>query len=162
LAAVAQLTQQMKTLPPMVSTVPVAQDESELHPIEAMECLDWLNGSEGQKFKYGTPEQRAAYQNMHLHWSEHTAMAKKIAIANAPPPPQKPPSESISIDISKMPPNVAVAGLAKAGIQATVTDFQQHAADQLNQAVQKKAIPAALAEHNKPPQGGEQPRQLRR
>jgi hypothetical protein len=89
-------------------------------------------------------------------------MAKKIAIANAPPPPQKPPSESISIDISKMPPNVAVAGLAKAGIQATVTDFQQHAADQLNQAVQKKAIPAALAEHNKPPQGGEQPRQLRR
>jgi len=164
LAAVAQLTQQMKTLPPMVSTVPVAQDESELHPIEAMECLDWLNGSEGQKFKYGTPEQRAAYQNMHLHWSEHTVMAKKIAIANAPPPPQKPPSESISIDISKMPPNVAIQALAKAGIKGTTQDFAQHSADQLNQAVQKKAIPEALKEQ-KPapaPQGGEQPRQLRR
>lgn len=140
---VQQMQQMEKTLPPMVSTVPVAQDESELHVIEASQCLEWMNSTEGQKFKYGTPAQRAAYQNVHLHWTEHVAMAKKIAAANAPPE-NKPPSESISIDVSKMPPNVAVQALAKASIQATAADFQQHAAEQLNQAVQKKAIPEAL------------------
>jgi hypothetical protein len=168
-AMVQQLQQQQKALPPTVSTVPVAQDESELHTIEAGECLDWLNGSEGQKFKYGTPKQRAAYENIHLHWTEHMAMAKQIAAANAPP--DKPPSESISVDVSKMPPNVSIQALAKMGIKSTPTDFAQHAADQLNQAVQKKAIPEALKGEKPPkappqglPQGGsgDQPRQLRR
>lgn len=162
LSAIAQMQQMEKTLPPMVSTVPVAQDESELHPIEAAQCLDWMNSTEGQKFKYGTPEQRAAYQNVHLHWLEHSNMAKKIAAANAPPA-NKPPSESISIDVSKMPPNVAVQALAKAGVTATPADFQAHAAEQLNQAVQKKAIPEALKNAGKKDtEPSAQPRQLRR
>ena len=161
LSMVQQLQQMEKTLPPTVSTVPVAQDESELHAIEAGQCLDWMNSTEGQKFKYGTPQQRAAYQNLHLHWSEHTAMAKKIAAANAPPM-NKPPSESISIDVSKMPPNVAVAALAKAQIPSTVADFQQHSAEQLNQAIQKKAIPDALKHSGKQEANPAQPRQLRR
>jgi len=162
LQMVQQLQQMEKTLPPMVSTVPVAQDESELHSIEASQCLDWMNSTEGQKFKYGKPEQRAAYQNVHLHWTEHMEMAKKIAAANAPSV-NKPPSESISIDVSKMPPNVAVQALAKAGVQATPADFQQHAAEQLNQAVQKKAIPEALKNAGKKEsEASVQPRQLRR
>ena len=69
-------------------------------------------------------------------------MAKKIAAANAPP--NKPPSESLSVDVSKMPADIAVQALAKMGIKATAADFQQHAAEQLNQAVSKKAIPEAL------------------
>jgi len=90
-------------------------------------------------------------------------MAKQIAAANAPP--DKPPSESISADISKMPTPVAIQLLGKLGVKATPQDFAQHASEQLNSAVQKKAIPAALAAHDKSPspaQGGEQPRQLRR
>jgi hypothetical protein len=164
LAMVQQLSQQEKTLPPMVSTVPVAQDESELHLIEAAQCLDWMNSIEGQKFKYGTPAQRAAFENVHQHWMEHTAMAKQIAAANAPPM-DKPPSESISVDVSKMPPNVAIQALAKMKINATPTDFAQHAAEQLTQAVQKKAIPEALKGEKPQPapqQGGGAPRQLRR
>ena len=161
LAMVQQLQQMEKSLPPMVSTVPVAEDESELHTIEAAQCLDWMNSTEGQKFKYGTPQQRAAYQNVHLHWTEHMSMAKKIAAANAAPQ-NKPPSESISIDVSKMPPNVAVQALAKAGVQATPQDFAQHAAEQLNQAVQKKAIPEALKNAGKQESTPAQPRQLRR
>src|ERR1035438_2254194 len=168
-AMVQQLQQQQKALPPTVSTVPVAQDESELHTIEAGGCLDWFKGSEGQKIKYGTPKKRAASENIPLHWTEHMAMAKQIAAANAPP--DKPPSESISVDVSKMPPNVSIQALAKMGIKSTPTDFAQHAADQLNQAVQKKAIPEALKGEKPPkappqglPQGGsgDQPRQLRR
>jgi hypothetical protein len=69
-------------------------------------------------------------------------MAKKIASANQPP--QKPPSESISIDISKMPPLVAVAGLAKAGIAATPEMFTQQAEQTLNHKIAGKAVPKAL------------------
>lgn len=165
MAMVQQLKQMLQTIPQLVSTVPVAQDESELHMVEAGQCLDWMNGSEGQKFKYGTPQQRAAYANVHLHWTEHMTMAKQIAAANAPPM-DKPPSESISADISKMPTPVAIQLLAKMKVQATPQDFAQHQSEQLNQAVQKKAIPEAL-KGEKPqaptPQAeGGQPRQLRR
>ena len=139
-----QGVQAAQQLPPEVSTVPVADDESELHSVEAATCFEWLNSSEGQKFKNGSPKQRAAYQNVLLHWKEHTAMAKKIAAANAPP--DKPPSESISAAVDKMPANIAAQMLSKLGIKASPADFQQHAAEQVNQAVQKKAIPAALKE----------------
>lgn len=152
-----QVGQSIKAMPPLVSTVPVAQDESENHVVEANECFEWMNSIEGQKFKYGTQEQRSGYENVHLHWAEHVVMAKKIAAANQPQQ-QKPPSESISIDISKMPPPVAVAGLAKAGIAATPEMFQQHAEEQLNHKVASKAIPEAL----KGPPEPTQPRLMRR
>ena len=159
MAMVQQLQQQAKTLPPQVSTIPVAQDESENHVVEAGECFDWMTGTEGQKFHYGTSMQRAAFENTHLHYSEHIAMAKKIAAANAPP--NKPPSESISVDVSKMPANIAQQALAKMGIQATPQDFAQHDQNALNMAVQKKAIPEALKEKKAPPpQGVRPPRQF--
>ena len=171
IAMVKQLQQMEQTLPPTVSTVPVAQDESELHTVEASQCLEWLNGSEGQKFKYGTPQQRAAYENVHIHWQEHVTQAKKIAAANAPPPEQKPPSESISVAVDKMPSPIQTQLLAKLGVQSTPQDFAQHQAEQLSQKVQAKAIPDALrgekSQPAPPPAGqgdaGAQPaRQLRR
>jgi hypothetical protein len=141
-AMVDQLQKGMQSMPQQVSTVPVAQDESENHSVEASECGEWLNSIEGQKFKFGTPEQQAGFANVLLHFKEHLAQAKKIAAANQPPP--KPPSESISVDPSKMPANVAVQALAKMGIQSTPADFSQHADTQLDHAVAKKAIPEAL------------------
>ncbi|MGA7854782.1 MAG: hypothetical protein WCA15_15755, partial [Candidatus Acidiferrales bacterium] len=142
MAMVQQVQQASQALPPMVSTLPVAQDESENHVVEANECFEWMNSTEGQKFKHGTTQQRAGYENVHLHWAEHVAMAKKIAAMNQPP--QKPPSESISIDVSKMPPPVAVAALGKAGIPATPQMFEQQAETALNHKVAGKAIPEAL------------------
>ena len=139
-----QLAGMAKQLPPKVSTVPVAQDESENHAAEAGWLFEWMNSTEGCKFKNGTAKQRAGYENVHLHWAEHIAMAKKIAAANAPSP--KPPSESISAAADKMPAPVAVDLLAKMGIKSTVADFAQHAQEQVAQAVQKKAIPQALKE----------------
>jgi hypothetical protein len=137
-----QLQQVIQSLPPNISTIPVAEDESENHQIEADTCFDWMNSNEGQKFKYGTPEQKAAYENVHLHWSEHLAMAKKIAAENAPPAQAKPASMSIPID--KMPVSVAIQALAKDGIQAKPEDFEQHQKQQLNDAVAKKVIPDAM------------------
>ena len=142
MAMVQQVQQASQALSPMVSTLPVAQDESENHLVEANTAFDWLNSTEGQKFRFGTPKQQAGFANVHLHWSEHVAMAKKIAAMNQPP--QKPPSESISIDVSKMPPPVAVAALGKAGIPATPDMFTQQAETALNHKVAGKAIPEAL------------------
>lgn len=137
-----QLQQATQGMPPQVSSVPVAPDESENHAIEANECFEWMNSIEGQKFKNGTPEQRLGFQNVHLHWTEHVAMAKKIAAANKLP--DKPPSESISVDVSKMPGPIASQALAKMGIQSTPDMFAQHAATQLNDKVAAKALPHAL------------------
>jgi hypothetical protein len=139
---VQQVQQQMQSLPQLVSTIPVAQDESENHIVEANECFEWMNGTEGQKFKFGNPQQQAGYENIHLHWTEHVAMAKKIMAQNKPP--DKPPSESISADISKMPPVVAAQLLAKMGVQSTPALFEQQQETALNHAVAKKAIPKAL------------------
>jgi hypothetical protein len=136
------IVQHIKTLPQLVSTVPVAQDESELHAVEADQCFQWMNSSEGQKFKNGDEKQKQAYENVHLHWAEHVAMAKKIAAANAPP--DKPPSESISAAVDKLPVNAAIQALAKIGINVTPDDFQKHQKEQLQLKVAGKAIPDAL------------------
>jgi hypothetical protein len=148
----AQMEQQIAQLPPQVSSIPVAQDESEDHAIEAGVCFEWMNSADGQKFKYGTPEQQAAYENVHLHWQEHTQMAKQLA----PPGEQKPPSESISVDVSKMPPEVAAQALSKMGIMATPDVFQQHAEQQVREAIQKRAIPDALKGPKEAPQPPQQ------
>jgi hypothetical protein len=165
-AMMAQVQQAIQATPPQISTIQVAQDESENHLVEANECFEFLNGTDGQKFKSGTPEQQAGFANVKLHWSEHLKMAKQIMAANKAP--DKPPSESISVDVSKMPPPVAVQALAKMGIQSTPATFQQQADQTLQHAVAKKAIPNALEHGNEPerpnvqPSPAEQPRQLRR
>ncbi len=141
-AAVQQTQQKMQSLPQLVSTVPIAMDESENHIVEANTCFDWMNETEGQKFKHGTPEQQAGYENVHLHWQEHVTMAKTIMAQNKPP--DKPPSESISVDVSKMPPPIAAQALAKMNIQATPQMFEQQAATALQHKVAGKAIPEAL------------------
>jgi len=141
-AMVQQVEQGMQSLPQLISTIPVAQDESENHLVEANESFEWMNSTEGQKFKFGNAKQQAGYENIHLHWTEHVAMVKKIAAANQPP--NKPPSESISADISKMPGPVAVQLLAKMGVQSTPALFEQQQETALNHAVAKKAIPKAL------------------
>ena len=147
---VQQMQGAMQKLPPSVSTVPVAQDESENHAAEAQACFDWLNSTEGQKFKGGTEKQKLGYENVHLHFLEHAAQAKKIALANKQP--DKPPSESISVDVSKMPPEVAVQALAKMQIQSTPGMFQQQADQTLNHKVAAKAIPHALENPHQQPQ----------
>lgn len=140
--AVKALDDHAKSLPPLISSIPVAQDESENHVIEAAICFEWMNSSEGQKFKYGTAAQKLAYENVHLHWAEHTAMAKQIAAANAPAP--KPPSESLSAPVDKLPTAAAVQALEKMGIKVSEADFAQHQKDQLQLKVAGKAIPEAL------------------
>ena len=63
-----QLQQMAQTLPPMVSTVPVAQDNSENHAIHAAITLGMMTSPTGRKLKYGDDEQKAIYANLKAHW----------------------------------------------------------------------------------------------
>jgi hypothetical protein len=131
-----QAMQAIQALPQQVSTIPVMQDASEDHATEAQVSMDWLISPEGRKYKRGTEEERAAWSNIHLHWQEHDAMAKKLA----PPAPQKPPSESMSVAVDKMPPSVAAQILSqKYGINAKDTDFQEQDATETEQKITEKA-----------------------
>lgn len=131
-----QATAALKALPQQVSTIPVMQDASEDHATEAQVCMEWLISPEGRKYKRGTEEERAAWANVHLHWTEHNTMAQKLA----PPPPMKPPSESVSAAVDKMPPALAAQLLGKFyGIDANQKDFEQQDATETEQKITEKA-----------------------
>jgi hypothetical protein len=120
-AMLQQLTQQAQALPPTVSTVPPRQDESEDHAVEASVCWDWMNSSEGRTYYNGDEQQRDAFDNVHSHWTEHTALAKKLT-APAPPPP---PKVSVTFQGNELPPNGQAQLLGEYGMQVTPQDFQQ-------------------------------------
>lgn len=115
-----QLQQAAQSLPPEVSTVPVMQDASEEHSVEAAACLQWMVSPEGRTYKNGNGDQRAGWQNIHLHWTEHSAMAAKLA---PPPPPAV--KASITIAADKLPPNVQAQIFQEYGLEAAPADFEQ-------------------------------------
>jgi hypothetical protein len=133
-----QVLQQIASLPQKISSVQVAQDASEDHETEALGCFIWMNGPEGRKFKRGTEDEQASFENVHLHWQAHTEMAAKLKAQQEQP--QKPPSESVSVAVDKMPPNVGAELLSKYyGIQAKPEDFMAQDAAETEQEITKKA-----------------------
>lgn len=115
-----QLQQQAQSLPPEVSTVAVMQDASEEHAVEAAACQQWLISPEGRTYKNGDEQQRDAWQNIHLHWEEHSSMAAKLA------PPQPPQAKaSVTVAVDKLPPNVQAQLLQEYGLEAKPEDFEQ-------------------------------------
>lgn len=150
-----QAEQQVQQMPDEISTVPVRQDDSEAHDIEADVVFDWANGPNGRKFANGTPEQKAAFANALLHRTEHMQMATKIAqqkAAAAAPPPQ-PPKVSFSSNVKDLPPDEAAKVVMAGGIPALPADFQQVKTVDNNLDLQKKILPdivTAPLEHGKP------------
>lgn len=131
-----QATAAIKALPPEVSTIPVMQDASEDHQTEAQVCMEWLISPEGREYKRGDDTERAAWANVHLHWTEHNAMAQKLA----PPPAMKPPSESVSAAIDKLPAPLAAQFANKFyGVNAKAQDFQMQDATETEQKITEKA-----------------------
>lgn len=101
-----QLVQAVSQIPPKVSSVPVEQDASVNHSIEAEICWDKINSDEGQKLKR---EQPLIFQNLMLHWQGHTDMASKLV----PPPaiPEVKPGVTLAVD--KLGPEAQAAVLQK-------------------------------------------------
>ena len=137
-----QLQQQMQSIPELVSSIPVAQDESENHAIEAETCWEWLNGEAGIQAKMGLGGAQEGFQNVYLHWQEHEAVAKKLN------PPQQPPVKepNISIPFDKMPPEARTQALAKAGIMSSPQDQQQADLVRTQHKIAERVVPKSVPE----------------
>jgi hypothetical protein len=105
-------------VPVKISSVPVAQDGSENHAVEAAVTLAKINSPEGRKLKNGDAEQQAWYQNLLLHWQQHEAIKKKLT-----PVPPLIPKVSITGAIDKAPPAVQAQAWQAVGVQAGPDDF---------------------------------------
>ena len=110
--------QQIAAMPDMVpSLAPDDDPEAEDNATEAAACFQWMNSAEGRKYKNGTPDERAAFQNVKLHWKIHAqraqAKAAQMAQQNAPPP--KPPS----MNFKDLPPRAAAVELQRHGLPSS-------------------------------------------
>jgi hypothetical protein len=117
--ALQQLQQAIQSMPPEVSSVPVAQDGSENHLIHAAITLGKITSPEGRKLKNGDEQQQAIYQNLMLHWKEHEEMKAKLT----PVPPIEA-KFSVSAAIDKAPPSVQQQAWAALGVQAPPSDWE--------------------------------------
>lgn len=138
--AMQQMQQMAQSLPPMVSTVPVAQDTSENHMVHAAIALGMLTSPTGRKLKNGDDSQQAIYQNIKLHWTEHMTMLKQLA-----PPKEMEFKGNVSIDPSKFPPQAQTEMFEAMGLQippfALQPEEQTHEITQEQEGVDAQGIP---------------------
>ena len=116
--ALQQMQQALQAIPKLITSVPVAQDSSENHEVEALACWAKMNSEEGRKLKNGDEEKKSFYQNLVLHWQGHEEMKQKLT-------PVKPleVKANASIAIDKLPSNVQAQALQAMGVQAKPEDF---------------------------------------
>ena len=113
-----QVQQAIAQIPPKVSSVPVEQDASVNHAIEAATCFNKINSPEGQKLKR---EQPLFFENLMLHWQGHSEMAAKLS----PPPAQPEVKPAVSVAVDKLGPIAQVAMLQKEyGVTVAPQDVQ--------------------------------------
>lgn len=135
-----QLQQAMQTTPPKVSTVPVAQDNSENHMIHAAITLGMLTSPTGRKLKNGDEEQKSFWANLKLHWMEHMAMLKQLQ-----PPKEMEFKGNVSIDPSKFPPQAQAQMFEAMGLEvppfALEPQDQTHEIKQTKEGVDAEGVP---------------------
>lgn len=134
------IQKQIEGIPPLVSSVLVAQDASEDHQTEAQTCFEWMNDEEGQKFKNGTDEQQAAFQNVFLHWKGHTDMAGKLTQQ----PPQVPPR--VTIPFKDLPPAGRTQAAAKTGLMIPPQEFDKKDQVDMQRKIHEKVVPKVIPE----------------
>jgi broad specificity phosphatase PhoE len=105
-AALQKAQQELQGMPDMVSSVPV-DGQVDLNEAESEACGDWMNAPDGRKFKNGTEQQRAAFQNVRLHKLEHDVFIKQPV--NIKP-------VSFSANLKDLPPDDAAQILQSEGI----------------------------------------------
>jgi hypothetical protein len=109
-----QQLQQLQQTKPLVSSVPVAQNASENHQVHAVVTLDWMKSAEGRKYKNGSDQQKAVFQNAALHWQEHVEMGQQLT-----PPKELEGRFNVTVDTSKMPPEAASKAYQALGLQVS-------------------------------------------
>lgn len=111
----------------------VSVEKYQNHPVHVACCKWWLNSLRGQKLKRNNP---MGFQAVVEHLAQHEAAIP------APPPDEKPLSESLNVAFKDMPPEAQAQVLAKLGINVTAQDFlQKLALDKASKA--PKIVPSA-------------------
>ena len=135
-----QLEQMIQSMPQEIPSIPVAQDESENHEVEAEVCWEWMNGDEGVKFKLGgVAEQQQGFQNVFLYWQGHEQMAAKLK-----PPAPAPHPPSISFKGEDLSPEAQTQALSQAGIQTSPDDVQKAKLINTQHEIVKKTVPKTV------------------
>ena len=114
-AAQQQVEQQIQSLPPLVSSVPIDPDLDD-HASEIAEIKTWANSPEGIKSKAENPE---GFQNVLLHYKEH----QQAMGTQQPQAPGKPVAEQINF--KDLPIDGQVQLAAKGGITLDANKMQQ-------------------------------------
>jgi len=135
-----ELQKQVDGIPPLVSSVPVAMDASEDHPVEAQTCFEWMNDEEVQKFKNGTAEQQAAFQNVYLHWKGHTDMATKLTQQPTQIPPR------LNISMKDLPASGRTQAAAKTGLMIPPQEFEKKDQTDMQRKIHERVVPKVIPE----------------
>ena len=117
IAAIQQMEQQVQSIPPQVSSVPIRDTDN--HAAEAEACLEKINSPEGRKLADGTAQDRLAFENLSLHYNEHEAKIEKPQQLHDLP-------KGISANLKDMPPDAAANLLTDAGLETKGPDVVQN------------------------------------
>lgn len=117
----AQGQQQLQALPDQISSVPVRADGSEDDATEALVCFGKMNSAEGRRLSVSKDQsEMAAWQNLHMHWQQHTDSAKDQKAKNQQP---LVPKVSATVAVDKLPPAVQTEALKEIGLPVTEEDM---------------------------------------
>jgi hypothetical protein len=135
-----EVAKQIEGIPPLVSSIPVANDASEDHGVEAMTCFEWMNDEEGQKFKNGDAQQQEAFQNVYLHWKAHTDTQAKLSQQAPPMPPR------LTIGMKDLPASGKSQAAAKTGLMIPPGEFEKKDQIEMQRKIHEKVVPKAIPE----------------
>jgi hypothetical protein len=141
------LEQQIAQMPPEICSIQIDSQVEDCET-EAATCWQWLTSPEGRKSKRLN---KAGYDNVRLHFLDHTqdAMQKKAA---AGPDKAKPPAESINI--KDLPTSGAIQLAKKGGIDLTPADYaEQEAKEAALKTAKSEPAPALAPAHPAAPPG---------
>jgi hypothetical protein len=138
---IAQLTQAMQQMPPLIPSVPVAQDASQDHQIHAAIALSEMKSAKGRKMAHGTQQEQDGWKNLYLHWQAHEAVLKKLT-----PAPQIPVKASITLDPNKLPsPDAQAVAMERLGLAMPPTSLQpqeqEHEITEETEGVNQQGVP---------------------
>jgi hypothetical protein len=137
-----QLQQALQQIPPLLTSVSVAQNDTEDHATEAATCWNKMNSEDGRKLKNGTQQERQFYQNLELHYQAHKEMQRKLT----PVPPLQP-KVSVTAAVDKAPPEVQAQAWQALGVEAGPDAFapdntlQPHEVTVEKQGVDAQGVP---------------------
>lgn len=108
-----QMEQKLQQIPLEVSSVPIKDTDN--HEVESVCCLEKINSPDGRKLADGTAKERLAFQNLTLHYQEHSAKIKATPELKGLP-------KGLTANLKDMPADAAANLLTATGLETKGSD----------------------------------------